>query len=141
MLRIETCGYSLVATLEEERAPRSVEIVRQLLPIEKKIIHVRWSGEGVWIPLGRTHLDLSPENETQYPGRGEVIVYSPSLGNSTEAEILIPYGGVRFGSKAGHLTGNHFATIVSGTENLPAIGERVLWEGAQTIRMFEAESE
>jgi hypothetical protein len=36
----------------------------------------------------------------------------------------------------GPLAGNHFLTIVEGNEQLPAVGEKVLWEGAQDI-LFE----
>jgi hypothetical protein len=33
----------------------------------------------------------------------------------------------------GQLAGNHFITLTSGLENLMALGNRVLWEGAQDI--------
>ena len=36
----------------------------------------------------------------------------------------------------GPLAANHFLTIVEGTENLKALGELVLWEGAQDV-LFE----
>jgi hypothetical protein len=35
------------------------------------------------------------------------------------------------------LAGNHFITLTSGLENLPALGKNVLWKGAQKVR-FEA---
>jgi hypothetical protein len=35
------------------------------------------------------------------------------------------------------LAGNHFATVVSGAEQLPEMGRRVLWEGAQDIEITE----
>ena len=34
----------------------------------------------------------------------------------------------------GQLAGNHFITLTSGLENLPALGKLVLWKGAQDIR-------
>jgi Protein of unknown function (DUF3830) len=33
----------------------------------------------------------------------------------------------------GQLAGNHFLTIVQGREQLPALGRKVLWEGAQDV--------
>jgi hypothetical protein len=53
-------------------------------------------------------------------------------------EILFPYGDTCFASKAGQLAGNHFATVVEGVEHLAAIGDQVLWKGAQPIRFEPA---
>jgi hypothetical protein len=39
-------------------------------------------------------------------------------------------------SKVGQLAGNHFLRVVEGKENLRALGEMCLWEGAQDI-LFE----
>ena len=48
-------------------------------------------------------------------------------------EIFIPYGHCAFSSKLGRLPGNHFLTFTEGLEQFPALGEKVLWEGAQDI--------
>ena len=37
--------------------------------------------------------------------------------------------GVHFASKMGQLAGNHFITLTSNLENLPALGKTVLWKG------------
>ena len=79
-------------------------------------------------------MGVGPENATSYPAPGEILLYP---GGVSETEILLPYGSTRFASKAGQLAGNHFATIVEGAEQLRALGERVLWEGAQPIRFAE----
>jgi hypothetical protein len=105
-----------------------------MLPFKSKIIHVRWSGEGCWIPLGELDLGLTYENHTSFPAPGDIIVYP---GGISETEILLAYGGVRFASKVGQLAGNHFLTITSGRENLVKLGKMTLWEGAQDI-VFEA---
>ncbi|CAN5788191.1 DUF3830 family protein [soil metagenome] len=114
----------------QSEAPRTVERIRGLLPLRDKLIHCRWSGEGCWIPFGDKELDIGWENHTSHPAPGDLIVYP---GGFSECEILLAYGGVAFSSKLGQLAGNHFATIMQGREQLPEMGRRVLWEGAQDI--------
>lgn len=59
----------------------------------------------------------------------------------SETELLLAYGGCSFASRMGPLAGNHFLTIVEGREHLRALGERVLWHGAQAIEFaFETPS-
>jgi Protein of unknown function (DUF3830) len=134
VLEIAAGGFEFAARLEEEAAPKTVAAFRRLLPLESRIIHVRWSGEGGWIPFGDLDLGLGPENATCYPNPGEIVLYP---GGVSETEILLAYGYVSFASKAGPLAGNHFATIVEGGENLRELGRRFLWEGAQEILFRE----
>ncbi len=134
MLRITAGGFEFSARLEEETAPRTVAAFRRLLPLESRIIHVRWSGEAGWIPFGELDLGIGPENATCYPVPGEIVLYP---GGVSETEILLAYGYVSFASKAGPLAGNHFATIVQGGERLRELGRKFLWEGAQEIRFVE----
>ena len=134
MLRISAGGFEFVARLEEEDAPSTVDAFRRLLPLESRIIPVRWSGEAGWIPFGDLDLGLGPENATCYPSPGEIVLYP---GGISETEILLAYGYVSFASKAGALAGNHFATIVEGGENLRPLGTKFLWEGAQDIAFRE----
>ena len=75
MLDIAAGGFEFVARLEEEAAPKTVAAFRRLLPLESRIIHVRWSGEGGWIPFGDLDLGLGPENATSYPNPGEIVFY------------------------------------------------------------------
>ena len=90
-------------------------------------MHVRWSGEGVWIPLGDYDFNVEYENHTSFPAPGQVILYP---GGISETEILLAYGGVRFASKVGQLAGNHFLTLTGVGEPYP-LGRKCLWEGAQ----------
>jgi hypothetical protein len=135
MLRIEAGGFEFAAELHEQDAPQTVAAFQRLLPLDSRIIHVRWSGEGGWIPWGDLDLGLGPENATAYPSPGELILYP---GGVSETELLLAYGYVAFASKAGALAGNHFATIRTGNENLRALGKKMLWEGAQEIRFTES---
>lgn len=131
-LRITAAGYQFIAEFNPD-APRTVAAFRKLLPYRERIIHVRWSGEGCWIPLGDFDLGVGYENATSHPAPGEIIFYP---GGMSETEVLLAYGGCDFSSKVGQLAGNHFLTIIEGKENLRALGTKVLWEGAQEI-LFE----
>jgi hypothetical protein len=134
MLTIKAGPYAFAARLEEEAAPKTCAAFRKVLPYRQKIIHVRWSGEACWIPLGDYDFGLAYENHTSFPAPGDVLLYP---GGISETEILLAYGGVRFASKVGQLAGNHFLTITEGRENLLPLGRLVLWEGAKDI-VFEA---
>jgi Protein of unknown function (DUF3830) len=133
-VRIKSAGFEFIARFEPEKSPKTCAKFRSMLPYKEQIIHVRWSGEGCWIPLGDLDLGLPYEDPTSYPAPGEIILYP---GGVSETEILLSYGNVCFASKAGQLAGNHFLTIVEGLENVRALGRHVLWHGAQDIS-FEA---
>ena len=131
MIRIDVAGYELAARLEQDLSPRTVAFFRTMLPYETKLIQARWSGQAAWVPMGSFDVgDLGPEDPTSHPAPGELLLYPGGL---SEVEILFPYGDTCFASKAGQLAGNHSATVVDSLEHLPAIGELVLWQGAQDI--------
>ena len=134
-LRITAGPYEFRARWVDE-APKTRAAFAAMLPFRNKIIHVRWSGESAWIPLGDLDigLDSKPENATSHPAPGQVLWYP---GGYSETEILFPYGGTLFASIMGQLAGNHFLTITEGREQLRELGRTVLWEGAQDI-VFEA---
>jgi hypothetical protein len=134
-IKITAGPFTFRARFEDALAPVTCAAFRALLPYDERVIHVRWSGEGVWIPLGDREFDLPWENNTSYPAPGQFIFYPKGV---SETEILLAYGGVQFASKAGQLSGNHFLTIFEGLENLTPLGKMTLWEGAQPIR-FEIE--
>ena len=134
-LRITAGPYKFQARFETELAPKTCEIFRRLLPYQQRVIHVRWSGEAVWIPLGESDLGVPAENQTSYPAPGQMILYP---GGISETEILLAYGGVHFASKVGQLAGNHFISITSSFEDLAKLGKMTLWEGAQPIKIEAA---
>jgi hypothetical protein len=132
-VRIAAGSFVFGARFEHAAAPRSCERFAALLPYRERIIHVRWSGEACWIPLGDFEFGVGYENATSYPAPGQILLYP---GGVSETEILIAYGAVRFASKAGQLAGNHFLTIVEALDRLRPLGEITLWQGAQEI-LFE----
>ncbi|MFT4266868.1 MAG: DUF3830 family protein [Xenophilus sp.] len=136
-IRIQAGGHEFVAETHPD-APQTVAAFLGLLPYREKIIHVRWSGEGCWVPLGDWKLELDGrpvgfENHTSHPSVGDVLFYP---GGYSETEIILAYGACSFASKMGQLAGNHFLTLVEGRERLRDLGRKVLWEGAQDI-LFE----
>ncbi|AXS41565.1 DUF3830 family protein [Breoghania sp. L-A4] len=131
-LKITAGPFTFAARLESGLAPKTCTTFRKHLPFKSQLVHVRWSGEGVWIPLGEKDFGLEYENHTSHPAPGQFIFYP---GGISETEILLAYGGVAFSSKMGQLAGNHFITVTSGLENLPELGRLVLWEGAQDIEI------
>ncbi len=136
-LKITAGGHEFIAETHSD-APFTVAAFSKLLPYRQKLIHVRWSGEGCWVPLGdfRLENDGAPvgfENQTSHPSVGDILFYP---GGYSETEIILAYGACSFASKMGPLAGNNFLTIVEGKENLRALGVKVLWEGAQDV-LFE----
>lgn len=131
-LTIRAGPFTFTARLEMALAPMTCAAFLTLLPFREQLLHVRWSGESTWVPLGDRSFGVPPENATAYPLPGEILLYP---GGVSEAEVLLPYGRTHFASKAGVLAGNHFLTIVSGTEHLSELGRLTLWRGAQSIEI------
>jgi hypothetical protein len=129
-IKIAAGPFTFTAKFETENAPKTVAKFKTLLPYNERVIHVRWSGESCWIPLGETDFGLGYENHTSYPAPGQILLYP---GGISETEILLPYGSCCFASKMGQLAGNHFLTIIDNLNDLPKLGKMTLWEGAQKI--------
>ena len=126
-------GQTFDAEFETDKSPASCAAFQRAMPFTSKIVHVRWSGEGVWIPLGDMDFAVGYEDATAYPAPGQILLYPKG---KSETEILIAYGSVHFASKAGTLAGNHFASITGNLDKLREIGVATLWDGAKTI-VFE----
>lgn len=127
---MESGSFRFVGVLHENEAPRTCEAFLRLLPLTTRFIHVRWSGQGIWIPYGDERLGLAYENHISHPAKGEMLLYP---GGISEMEIILSYGRCCFASQYGQLAGNHFLTITEGLEDLEAFGRKVLWEGAQEV--------
>ncbi|MCY7295285.1 DUF3830 family protein [Alteromonas sp. a30] len=130
---IEIDGHKFDAVFEDKLSPESCEAFKKAMPFESQVVHVRWSGEGMWIPLGDRDFGVGYEDATCYPVPGQILLYPKG---QSETEIIIAYGCVHFASKAGALAGNHFATITSDLDKLAEIGRSTMWEGAKSIKFI-----
>lgn len=134
-IKITIGGIPFLANLLEDEAPETCQAFLETLPIVGRVIQARWSGEAVWLPMNYWGIDVPFENHTSHPNRGDLLYYP---GGISEKEMLIPYGSAFFSSKVGQLQGNHFASIVEGSERLEEMGKKALWEGAQKIQIVKA---
>ena len=73
--------YVFGARLETEAAPLTCKAFAAVMPFESQLVHVRWSGEGVWVPLG---------------DRDFGIGYGNSSGYGCEEHYVHPWGPERF---------------------------------------------
>jgi hypothetical protein len=134
-LEFDIDGDVYTAELLEEEAPRSVEAMRDFLPLESQLMHVRWSGHATWVNIDEIDLPEIPrENHTVYPSRGDILLYP---GYRNEKEILVPCGSTCFKSPAGELAGNHVAKLDATQEELREIEQDTLENGQKGIVVRE----
>jgi hypothetical protein len=131
-LSITIGEYKIKAKLHVKEAQETCRLLTDAVPIIGNLIQARWSGEAAWLQMDTYEIEAPQENATSYPGPGQLLYYP---GGVSEKEILIPYGSACFASKFGLLPGNHFATVTDGFDLLEEIGQKVLWGGAQPIRI------
>jgi hypothetical protein len=131
-LEIDVDGVgTFSADLFEEKAPASIDAMREFLPLESELMHVRWSGHATWINIEEVELpDVPRENHTVYPSRGDVLFYP---GYRNEQEILLACGPTCFKSPAGELAGNHVGTVDASAEELAALEEATLENGMYDV--------
>src|ERR1700758_654154 len=101
-LIVHAGDFKFQARFEEQFAPKTCAAFRKAMPFNSEFVHVRWSGEGVWMPLGYLDFGVGYENHTSYPAPGQIILYPSGI---SETEILLAYGGAHFASKKGSSPG------------------------------------
>ena len=69
MLAITAGSFRFTARLEQD-APRTIAVLREMLPLRSQLVQARWSGESAWVPMG-WELDTGPRpGERQQLPRG-----------------------------------------------------------------------
>ena len=134
-LHISIGGRLFISRLRWDLAPQSCKRLMQMLSLRGQVIHARWSGEAIWLPLstdwpiGST---LEPESATGHPEPGAVLLFAD---RRSEPELLIAYGTTRFASKAGPLEGNPVLFIQDDRPQLAELGREILMHGAMELRI------
>lgn len=136
-IELEFEDETLTGELLEDEAPESTAVMREFLPHDSEVMHVRWSGHATWINIDEIDLPEVPrENHTVYPSRGDILFYP---GYRNEQEILIACGSTCFKSPAGELAGNHVATLDVSDEKLVELEQDTLENGVKdvTVRIVD----
>lgn len=136
-IELEFEDETLTGELLEDEAPKSTAVMREFLPHDSEVMHVRWSGHATWINIDEIDLPEVPrENHTVYPSRGDILFYP---GYRNEQEILIACGSTCFKSPAGELAGNHVATLDVSDEKLVELEQDTLENGVKdvTVRIVD----
>ena len=89
-------GESVIAEMLDDEAPRTCELVWNMLPIEHDLIHGRYSGMEAFVLLDEFQ-PAPDEKRTQLPLPGEILYWSDSGSPVTSsgepvAEILLAFG-------------------------------------------------
>ena len=145
-------GVSSFAILLEDKAPKTAEMIWQLLskPVENEAIHAMFTGRELsfGVPNDRmdesTIFDLPPENQTMFPLPGSLVwnayrpyqwlgtprpVYDFGIFYGSESRILLP---------TGWRPSNCFGTIVENLEEFAAVCARCQREGVKRIKIERA---
>ncbi|WP_135822190.1 DUF3830 family protein [Halostella litorea] len=130
-------GERVPVILREERAPRTCEAVRQVLPVEETAVNSRWSGREVNVS---PDIDptVPPERRAAHVSVGDVVYWRDWALPSDDAPEAI---GVYYGPETargpqgplsvtpfGHVPPAHWGT-------LEAVGERIWREGGEALTL------
>jgi hypothetical protein len=126
-------GGKFIATLMEDKAPKTCETVWKNLPFSGRIGHAYYSGMLMYLLLKTRFKEL--EN-AQCIGLqpGDVVYITPFFGDVWHDELAFIYGHALVQDKCGYLPANHFARITEGSlEELAAVGTRIREEGREEV--------
>ncbi|SMQ81464.1 Protein of unknown function [Bacillus sp. OV166] len=129
-------GESFPATLLEDKAPQTCQIVWEALPISQTVRHSRWSGREVNFEISSTSMPKR-ENQTISTSVGE-IVYWRDWALESEPDVLevlaIYYGAEHTRSHKGDEPVNVFAQVdFTYLDLLQKVGERIWLDGTERV--------
>jgi len=131
LITLPELNVSAKAVLHTDKAPKTIEAIKSVLPIERQAFHARWCGNEIWLPVSDLKLETH-ENQTILPSPGEVLL----VDHGGTWDLAIFYGKGWLIGPTGFLPSNHFATIEHGDlADFASAAEQLLIQGAKKIRI------
>jgi hypothetical protein len=128
-------GSELIAELMPDVAPKTVEALLEILPLEATVYHSRWSGREINFPV-KSKRNIPLEKHTTTVNIGDVIYWREWERDPADAAeaIAIYYGAEVTRDHRGYQCVNPFARIPpSEWKTIEEIGLRIWQQGIEKV--------
>jgi hypothetical protein len=134
-------GGELVADLLPEAAPKTIERVLEVLPLDCTVHHTRWCGREINFPI-ESKRPVPRENQTATANTGDVIYWKEWETEENPPQALaIYYGAEVIRDHRGFLPVNVFARVSQDQwPQIEEIGVRVWQQGIEQIHIEVVEA-
>ena len=127
-------GGKLTARLMPDLAPKTVDAVRGLLPLEVTVYHTRWCGREINFPIASAR-PVPRERQTSTANTGDVVYWTEwELGDGANEALAIYYGPEVIRDHRGFLPVNVFARVPQDQwPQIEEIGLRIWQQGTEKL--------
>ncbi len=128
---VEFEDHAFEAVLLDEQAPIICTNIWNALPLEGPVTNTKWSGDmlRLWVQIPEPP---ERENMSQLQNPGDIIFLHKWNG------LRFVYGQARMQGPSGAHPTPLVGRMLGGVAELAALGKRVEWEGAHTVRVRRA---
>jgi hypothetical protein len=135
-------GGTFTARFRPDLAPRTVEAIRTMLPIEATVYHSRWSGREVNFPVCSPS-PIPRERQTCTVNTGDVIYWKEwELGDEAHEALAVYYGAEVTRDHRGYLPVNVFARVPQQQwPRIEEIGVRIWQHGVEKLTVVGIDEE
>lgn len=128
LLRARIADHVFAIEAPAARAPKTIELLRGVLPLRVEAIHAMWSG-----PLILVHIpgvsEIAVENPITFLKAGDVV-YHPA-----HFELGIAYDTTQFREPVGSVYVSRIGQVSAGLDPIVALGKRLQRLGAQAFQI------
>jgi hypothetical protein len=134
-------GGEFTAALLPDLAPRTVEAIRALLPLEVTVTHSRWSGREVNFAV-HSPTPVPRERQTCTVNAGDVIYWKEwEMGEAAHEALAVYYGAEVTRDHRGYLPVNVFARVPQDQwPEIERIGLRIWEKGFERLTVEGVEA-